>query len=196
MYLSKLNILYITMTTETPDDKALSQFINEEARKKGISSKEAKKAFKKLKSGGMMAQVAPQLHAQFMEMNPNLTARDKLRMKRQKMREGRSNKASKERSYERSRQEMQERQQREKEEREQKKQQDIQKARNYRKRLKELEKKIGQVSQELYNKCMDNIQLDNYTDDGERNRDRKIVDLYAQQQQFKEQIDMDDLDNI
>lgn len=184
------------MAVETPDDKALSQFINDEARKKGISTKEAKKALKKLKSGGMMAQVAPQLHAQFMEMNPNLSARDKLRMKRQKMREGRSNKVSKERSYERTRKEMQERKEREEKEREQKKQQAIVDARNYRKRLRELEKKIGQVSQELYNKCMENMRTDSYTDEGQRNRERKIIDLYAKQQEFNEKINMNDLDDI
>lgn len=177
-------------------DQALSKFINEEAKKKGISSKDAKKALKKLKSGGMMAQVAPQLHSQFMEMNPTMSPRDRLRMKIRKQQEGRTSKFTKTVAYEKSRQEMHERQEREKEEKEQKKAAELQRKRNHRKRIKELEKQIGTVSQEMYTRCMLQVQEDKYTDEGLRNRDRNIIELYGQQQQFKEKIDMDDLDAI
>lgn len=180
-----------------PDsDQELSKFINEEAKKKGLSGKEARKALKKLKGGGMMAQVAPQLHSQFMEMNPNLTPRDKLRMKMQKLREGRSTKASKVMAYEKTRQEMQERQEREQTEKEEKIKAEANRKRNHRKRLKELEKRLGNVTQELYNRCMLQLQENKYNDEGHRNHDKNIIELYAKQQEFKEEIDMDDLDDI
>jgi hypothetical protein len=188
----------MTITMNQDSDQALSQFISQEAKKKGLSSKDARKALKKLKSGGMMAQVAPQLHSQFMEMNPNITARDKLQMKMQKLREGRVSKHGKAMAYEKTRQDMHERQEREHIEQEEKKEADENRKRNHRKRLKELEKRLGTVSQELYNRCMVQLQNNNYPagDEGPKNRDRNIVELYGQQQEFKEQIDMDELDKI
>lgn len=182
--------------SSSSSDKALSQFINQEAKKKGLSSKDARQALKKLKGGGMMAQVAPQLHSQFMEMNPNMTPRDKLRMKVQQKRDGRSSKHSKAMAYERTRKEMEERQERERVELEKKKKVEANKKRNHRKRLKELEKRMGTISQELYNHCMLQLREDKYPDEGSKNRDRNIVELYGQQQEFKEQIDMGDLDEI
>ena len=86
-------------------EENLDQLVKEQALRQGISSKDAKKALKKLKAGGMMAQIAPQLHSQFMEMNPNMSPRDKLRAKMNKMRESRGNKTSKTQSYEKTRQE-------------------------------------------------------------------------------------------
>jgi hypothetical protein len=177
-------------------DQALSKFIGDEAKKKGISGKDARKALKKLKGGGMMAQVAPQLHSQFMEMDPTMTPRDKLRMKMRKMQENRGSKQSKATSYERSKKEVKERQELEQLEKEQKKKQAVQRKRNHRKRIKELGKKLGPISHELYNECMGKIQSNNYTEDSKRNRDKNIIELYGQQQQFKEQINMDDLDDI
>lgn len=177
-------------------EKALSKFIGEEAKKKGISNKDARKALKKLKSGGLMAQVAPQLHSQFMEMNPNMTAREKYQMKMNKLRGARANKTSKASAYEKTRKEVQENQEREKQEKELKKKQEAQRKRNHRKKLKELEKKLGTITQELYNRCMTRIQEDKYQDEGSKNRDRNIVELYGQQQQFVGKIDMDELDDI
>jgi len=184
------------MNTNKDSDQQLSKFISDEAKKKGISSKDARKALKKLKGGGMMAQVAPQLHSQFMGMNPNMTPRDKLRMKMRKLQENRSNKQTKTKTYERTRVEMKEREQRKKEENENKKQQTLINNRNHRKRIKELEKKLGIISQEQYNSCMTQIQLNKYTDNGLRNRDKNIIELYGRQQLFTEQIDMNDLDSL
>ena len=177
-------------------NQALSNFINMEAAKKGLSSKDARKALKKLKSGGMMAQVAPQLHSQFMEMNPNLTAKEKLQMKLKKLRDGRTSKHIKTAEYEKTRQEMQERQAAEEQEKEDKKKAAEIAKRNHRKRLKELSKRLGVISQETYNRAMSNIKEDKYTDPGLKNRDRNIVELYGQQQNFNTQINMEELDEI
>lgn len=184
----------------TPDNldsnQALSNFVNIEAAKKGLSSKDAKKALKKLKSGGMMAQIAPQLHSQFMEMNPNLTAKEKLQMKLKKLRDGRAGKHIKTAEYEKTRQEMLEREEAAEQARIDKQKADEVNKRNHRKRLKELEKRLGVISQELYNQSMTNLKLNTYTDPGLRRRDCNIVELYGQQQKFQSQINMDELDEI
>jgi hypothetical protein len=48
----------------------------------------------------------------------------------------------------------------------------------------------------MYTQCMLQVKDDKYTDEGLRNRDRNIIELYGQQQEFKDKIDMDDLDAI
>lgn len=177
-------------------EEALSQYINAEAKKKGLSTKDAKKAIKKLKSGGMMGQVAPQLHSQFMEMNPNMTPKEKLRMKMRKLKESRGNKVAKTASYEKTREEVHKRKKQELEDKVKAKQDAVARKRNHRKKIKDLGKKLGIVTQEMYNKCMINLQNNTYDDPSMVNRDRNIVELYGVQQEFKESIDLNDLDDI
>lgn len=177
-------------------EEDLDQLVKNEALRNGISSKDAKKALKKLKAGGMMAQIAPHLHNQFMEMNPNMSPKEKLRMKMNKMRESRSNKSSKTKSYEKTKQEVYDRQQKEKEDKEKKTKQEAQRRKNHRKKIKELGKKLGDISQEQYNECMRRISENTYKDHSEKNRDKNIVELYGIQQSFNDTLDMDELDNI
>jgi len=179
-----------TAVAEAPD--SLTELISSEAQKRGVS---ARKAMKKLRQGGM-AQIAPQLHSQFMEMNPTISPRDKLKMKLNKMREGRSCSHAKAVAYEKTKQEVHERQEREAEEKEQKKKADARRKKNHQRALKELEKQLGTISLEMYNQCMANLQTDQYKDVGQRNRDRNIVELYGMQQQFTDVIDMDELNEI
>lgn len=176
------------------DNDALTKLVQSEAKSRGISSKDAKKAIKKIRGGGIMAQVAPHLHSQFMEMNPNLTPRDKLRMKMKKMKDSRGSKHAKAISYEKERQEVHEKQQKEQEEKERTKKAEIQRKKNHTRKIKQLGKQLGTVTQELYNACMLRINKNEYQDPGMKHRDQNIVELYGQQQQFVEEINMDDLD--
>lgn len=177
-------------------EENLDQLVKEQALRQGISSKDAKKALKKLKAGGMMAQIAPQLHSQFMEMNPNMSPRDKLRAKMNKMRESRGNKTSKTQSYEKTRQEVYDRKEREKQEKDKKIKQEAQRRKNHRKKIKELGKKLGEITQECYNDCMLRLNENSYKDNSQKNRDKNIIELYGIQQKFNETINMDELDEI
>lgn len=179
-----------------PDNSELSKLVQQEAKKNGISSKDARKAVKKLRSGGIMAQVAPELHSQFMQLDPNLTPRDRLRAKLGKMRNGRANKVAKAATYEKERKETLRKKEEREAEIERKKKAAAQQKKNHRKKLKALEKQLGEITQELYNTCMTRLQNDDYTDQSMRNRDRNITELYAQQQQFSDEIDMDDMDAL
>lgn len=179
----------------TDSEQALSQFLSQEAKKKGLQNKDAKKALKKLKSGGM-AQVAPELHSQFMEMNPTMTVAERYRMKMQQLRTGRSSKHSKNMAYDKVRQEMKEREDKEKIEAEEKAKAAEEKKRDRQKRLEELSKRLGTISQELYNRCMTQLMENNYPDPETKQRDIDITDLYAQQQEFRDSIADDDLDEL
>lgn len=178
------------------DNDTLAKLIQMEAKKSGISPKDARKALKKLRSGGMMAQVAPQLQSSFMDMNPNMTAKDKFHAKMKKMQSNRSKKQSKEQAYEKTRQEVHERQEKEKLEKEQKAKEALQRKRNHNKKINLLGKELGTVTQELYNTCMNKLKENEYKDEGERNRDRNIVELYGRQQAFTSDINATDMDDI
>ena len=178
------------------NENKLDELVMSQAMKKGLSAKDAKKALKKLKAGGMMAQVAPHLQSQFMEMNPNMSLRDKLRAKTRKMQEARSNKQSKESSYEKTRQSVYNRQEQEKQDKEQKKKKETQRKKNHRKKIKELGKKLGEIKVEHYNECLLRVNENQYKDSSELNRDKNIIELYGIQQSFKDTIAMDDLDDI
>ena len=181
-------------STSNSTDMKLSQLVHKEASKSGISPKDARKAYKKLRSGGMMAQIAPQLHNQFMSLNPTLTARDKLRMKIRQMDASRSSKACKERAYEKTREEAKKAEADEASAKVESVRLEAQKLHNHRKRLKNLEKRMGIISQELYNATLISIRENKYTDDGLRNRDKNIIELYGMLQEFSEKIDMNDID--
>jgi hypothetical protein len=178
------------------DKDALAKLIQTEAKKSGISSKDARKALKKLRSGGMMAQVAPQLQSAFMEMNPNISAKEKFRAKMKKLQGSRTRKHTKEQAYEKTRQEVHERQERELVEKEDKKKADAQRKRNHNKKINLLGKQIGTVTQESYNTCMIRLKENEYKNDGPRNRDKNIVELYGKQQEFSKHIEANDMDDI
>lgn len=177
------------------DNNALAKMVQVEAKKSGISSKDAKKALKKLRTGGM-AQIAPQLQSSLMDMNPNMTPKDKLRAKMRKMQDSRTKKQTKEQSYEKTRQEVYERQAREEEEKAEKKKAEIQRRKNHVKKIKLLEKQLGTITHEMYNSCMSRLKDNAYDNDGSRNRDRNIAELYGKQQAFASKIELNDMDDI
>lgn len=174
----------------------LDSLVKQQAKKSGISQKETAKALKKLKQGGMMAQIAPQLQEQFMSMNPNMTAREKLKQKILSKQQSRLGKSTKAHNYEKQRAEVAERKEREDEEKKNKAEAKKRARRNHRKKLKELEKKLGTISQDLYNECLKKLEKDDLPEH-ERNRCNNIVEIYSNQQEFKEKIDMDnDLNDL
>jgi hypothetical protein len=177
-------------------DEKLSKLVHSEAEKSGISAKDARKAFKKLKAGGMMAQIAPTLHSQFMTMNPTLTPRDKLRMKIKNMQGSRNTKASKVSAYEKTREQATQQQDKDDRKKADEKAAELRKRQDQVARLKDLESIIGDVSHEYYNTCLDNLNKNQYTDDSLRARDKDIVDLYSMQQKFTSTLDMGELDDI
>lgn len=178
------------------DNSELTKLVQQEAKKNGISSREARKAVKKLRSGGIMAQIAPELQSQFMQLDPNQTPRDRLHAKLNKMRNGRANKVSKAATYEKEKQVTLRKKEEREAEAERKKRAVAQQKKNHKKKLKALEKQLGEITQELYNTCLTRIQNNDYTDPSMRNRDRNITELYAQQQEFSAEIDMDDMDAL
>jgi hypothetical protein len=180
------------------DSSDLSKLVQAKAKESGISSKDAKKAIKKLRKGGggIMAQVSSQLHGQFMGMNPNMTPRDKLRAKMNKMKNGRISKTAKSANYEKERVDVLKRKEEATVKEEEKKKEVAQAKRNHKKKLKQLSKQLGTITQELYNTCMQRLQNNEYTDPSLRNRDKNITEVYSTQQAFTDKINMDALDDI
>ncbi len=178
-------------------NKELSELINTHAKSKGFTGKEAAKALRKLEDGGMMAQIAPQLQQQFMSMNPNATPREKLRQKLSAMSASRQSKQVKAIKYEEQRTQVL----KEKEEEERKKAEAaadvLKKERNHRKRLRELEKRMGTISDDIYFQSMELLQSGKLKDESEIKRHNNIIELYGRQQAFKEKIDLDkDLEDL
>ena len=181
------------------DLEQLDTLVKSHAKKAGISQKDAVKALKKLKKGGMMGQIAPQLQESFMKMDPTMTPRDKLRQKLNSARTKRTSKNTKSHNYEKQKEEAEERkiiEEQKKQDEEQKKKRTI---RNHKKRIKELKKKLGVVSEDLYFDCLHILSLntDKKLTIGEKNRCNNIIELYSQQNKFSNQINMDDdLDDL
>jgi len=169
----------------------LDDLVKQQAKKSGISQKDAAKALKKLKKGGMMAQIAPQLQEQFMAMNPNLTPREKLRQKIQSKQAGRTKKVTKAINYEKQREDIAVRKEKEAAQKIEKEEQAKRKVRNHKKKIKDLEKKLGTIADDLYYECLQKTQTGELLA-GERNRCNNIMELYSKQQEFKNKIDMDD----
>jgi hypothetical protein len=172
-------------------DKELSDLINDQAKKSGFSRKDAAKALEKLKKGGMMAQIAPQLQEQFMSLNPNATPRDKLRQKLARMASSRQSKEVKAVAYEKQREQILQEKEKEAQEKEAEAENKLRQARNHRKRLKDLEKKLGTISEEQYLKCMEDLRENKLKEEGAIKRCNNIIELYAKQNEFTSQIDIE-----
>lgn len=171
----------------------LDTMVYQHAKKTGITPKEAKKALKKMKSGGMMSQIAPQLQQNLLDLNPNLSPRDKLRAKLNTSRMGRTNKTTKSAMYEKQRTEAYQR--REDEEQKKKESADniVMRAEQHQRDMDLLESKLGSIDQSLYVVCLNRQNGNEYVDDIQRQRDRNIIDLYCRQQKFTDMVSMDDL---
>jgi hypothetical protein len=178
------------------DSKELDSLVQQHAQKAGMSSKQAKQALKKLREGGMMAQIAPQLQKSFTDINPNLTPREKLMKKLKAAKDSRSIKEVKIANYEKQKEDVKTREIKEEEEKEHKKAALKRKHKAHQLKLKELEQKLGVISEDLYMECLNRKQTNKYSHESEMHRDRNIIDLYAKQHEFKETVNMDDLDDI
>ena len=175
------------------DSKQLDALVQAQAKQAGMSSKQAKQALKKLREGGLMAQIAPQLQQAMSGMNPTQTPRDRLKAKLNNARLSRSTKETKTAVYEKQKEEAHQREEAEKEAKEKAVETAKRSKRAHQLKLKELEKKIGKVQEKLYLECLTRQKSNQYKDEGERNRDRNLIDLYSKQQEFSTEINMDDL---
>lgn len=174
----------------------LDALVQAQAKQAGLSSKQAKQALKKLREGGLMAQIAPQLQEQFSGMNPTMSPRDRLRAKLNNAKLSRSTKEAKTVAYEKQKEEVHKREETAAQEKEKAKEAAKRRKRAHQLKLKQLEEKIGQVTPEMYRECLERQSAKNYKDESERNRDRNIIDLYSKQHEFSDKINMDDLDDI
>jgi hypothetical protein len=172
----------------------LESLVQAQAKQAGMSSKQAKQALKKLREGGLMAQIAPHLQERFSDMNPNMTPRDRLRAKINNSKLTRTTKEVKTAAYEKQREEVHQREADAAEAKEKAKEAVKRKKKAHNQKLKELEQKLGKVPEEMYIECLARQRAGIYKDDSERNRDRNIIDLYSKQQEFTDSINMDDLD--
>lgn len=187
------------------DNDELSKLVMSEASKTGISSSQAQKAAKMLRSGKVnMAQIAPQLKSMLMqnlgqgqtEEQSKMTARDRLRAKIASKREGRMNKNSKAHAYKKTKERMEERKKKQEEDKKLEAKRKRNRKKAHAKKIRQLEQKIGTVTEEVYNKCLQKISEETYKDDGERNRLNNIVELYQKQKGFTETIKNDNLDKL
>lgn len=182
------------------DNAQLSELIQQEARKAGASPKTARKAMKKMQSGGMMSQIASALESSLLGMDPTATPRDRLRAKLRGMKEGRLGAEAKAAKFEDMREKVHEQQEQEKEEKKREAQRKRNKAKAYRRRLRDLEAEVGKISLETYNICLQRLHRNEYTkaelDAGQLHRDKAMIDLYALQSDFTETVSMDDMDDM
>jgi hypothetical protein len=174
----------------------LDALVQSQAKQAGMTSKQAKQALKKLREGGLMAQIAPQLQEKLAGMNPNLTPRDKLRAKLNNAKMGRATKEVKTAVYEKQREEVHQREEKEAEDKEKAKEAAKRRKRAHQQKIKELEQKLGKVPETMYLESLTRQKAGAYKDEGERNRDRNIIELYSKQQEFTDTLNLDDLDDI
>jgi hypothetical protein len=178
------------------DGDAISDLVHKEAKKAGISAKDTRKAIKKIKSGSVMSQIAPELESSFMNMNPNQTPRDKLHAKIKKLQGSRASAVAKSHTFEQMKQKVYDDREKEALEKEQEKERKKRQAKNHRKKLNELERSVGVVTQKQYTECMTRMKEDKYGDAGNKNRDKNIIELYCKQQSFSAQLDMSNLEEL
>jgi hypothetical protein len=171
----------------------LEAMVQAQAKQAGMTSKQAKQALKKLREGGLMAQIAPKLQEHLSGMNPNQTPRDKLRMKLNNARLGRSSKETKTAVYEKQKEDVHQREEKETEEKAKAKDIAKRKKKAHQQKIKDLEAKIGTVTDQMYLECLKRQKANVYRDEGEGNRDRNIIELYSKQQEFSESVDLDDI---
>ena len=132
------------------DSKELDALVQAQAKQAGLTSKQVKQALKKLREGGLMAQIAPQLQQAMSGMNPNQSPRDRLRAKLNTAKLTRATKDVKAANYEKQKEEVHQREEAEKEAKEQAIEAAKRKKRAHQQKLKDLEKKLGQIPEEMY----------------------------------------------
>ncbi len=179
---------------------SLSELVNNEARKMGVSNANATRALKMLKKGKVdMSKIAPQIKDMFMNNNPlgqptSLKAR--LRAKMNSKMELRKSNVAKKHNYDKSKEQLKIKDEKKKEEKENRVRMERNKRRRHNKKLKELEKRVGEVDIVIYNKCLEKLQNNDNLSDQDKKYCENIIELYQKQQQFTKEIEKNDLDDI
>ena len=187
-------------------ESMLEDLVRNKANQSGVSSKEAKKALKMLKKGKInMSQVSSKV-TELMMQNMGLatqscnTDRESLRAKlaarRRSAQEARLGKVGKDIIHQRTKDRVKERKEREEKEKQDKIAAGRRQKKNKAKRLRKLEKKLGEVSVDFYNVCMQKLKDDNFDCDEKRKHCQNVVDIYCKQQKFTEVIKNDEIDQL
>lgn len=147
--------------------------LTDQAKKLGLSAKETKKALKRAKGSGL---ISSKLQETMMGATSDLLSpRERLRQRLNQSRVSRGSKVSQLRHQEKEQVRVEERKANAEAQRKNKK-------KNQAKKLKELEKRLGTVSMDVYLGCLKRLEEGNYKLDDERNKDKNIVALYTKQQ--------------
>lgn len=188
------------------NQEALANMVSNQAKKSNVSSKEANKALKMIKSGKMdMGQLAPKITEMLMQGmngagsscgNKREDLRAKLAARRRAAQEGRMSKSCRKKIYDDTKKRMEERKKREEEEGVAKKKREKNQKKKKAQRLKKLEEKLGTISDEFYNMCMKRLQENEFKDQSEKHRCQNIVDIYSKQQAFNTTIKNDEIDEL
>lgn len=178
----------------------LLKIVQKEAQKVGMSNKHAEKAAKMLRSGKInMAQIAPQLTQMIMQnvgSSTNATRdelRERLATKRRAIRDSRKSKFVKEQIYESVKQRKEENDKRLEEEKIQQAKREQNRQKRHKQKMRDLEKKLGTISVELYNDCLKKQNTGTGTE-SEQNRVKNIIELYHRQQKFEDTINLEEFD--
>ena len=178
------------------EDKELDLLVQTHAKQAGLTPKQARQALKKLREGGMMAQIAPQLTKKLTDINPNLSPREKLLNKIKESKQSRCIKEVKVAQYERQKKETHDREVKMEDEKAKKAEAILKKKRAHALKLKELNKKLGIISEDKYMDCLARQRDNVYKHESDMNYDKNIIDLYAMQKSFTQSINMADLDDF
>ena len=176
---------------------SLSELVHSEASKMGVSSSNASRALKMLKKGKLdMSKVAPQIKDMFMNNNPlaktATSARDRLRAKISSKNSMRMSHVAKKRDYDKSRDKMKAKEELRKKEKLNKVRLERNLRKRHKKKIKALEKRLGNISIVVYNKCLEKINTD--LSDQEKQKCNNIIELYQRQQKFSSKIEINEFD--
>ena len=178
---------------------SLNELVHSEASKMGVSSSNASRALKMLKKGKLdMSKIAPQIKDMFMNNNPMAksatSARDRLRAKIASKNSMRMSHAAKKLDYDRSREKMKAKEEQRKKDKQNKVRLERNRRRRHKKKLTMLEKRLGEISIVVYNKCLEKINGD--LSDQEKQNCNNIIELYQRQQKFTNKIETNELDDL
>ena len=169
----------------------LISMLRKEARQAGIPDSEAAKAARLLRKGKIdMGRLAPQIAEAFSSMTAGGASRDPreaLRKKLRSKREARTSKAVLDQNYERMREQVN----REREERVAEKVASVRRGKRHRRKLREMEASMGEISIETYLEALRRTKENVYKDKGDKSRDMNIIELYGKQQSFGELEELD-----
>ena len=176
---------------------SLSELVHSEASKMGVSSSNASRALKMLKKAKLdMSKVAPQIKDMFMNNNPlaktATSARDRLRAKISSKNSMRMSHVAKKRDYDKSRDKMKAKEELRKKEKLNKVRLERNLRKRHKKKIKALEKRLGNISIVVYNKCLEKINTD--LSDQEKQKCNNIIELYQRQQKFSSKIEINEFD--